>query len=134
MYKTSSNHAIMLKYRGFIMIGERIRKLRKENKLSQAELANKIDVVSHMISQYENDKVMPSTETIIKIAKLFNVSIDYLLIEEAEIKQTSFDEKDFEDKIQQIKSLPYEDKMSLFHILEGLIAKNKFKALAKEIK
>lgn len=61
--------------------GEKIYKLRKENGLSQEELAEKLKVSRQSISKWETDCGYPETEKIIKLAKIFNVTIDYLLIE-----------------------------------------------------
>ena len=46
---------------------------------SQVELANKLGVSKQCVSNWENDNVLPSIEMLVKLAKLFNVSTDYLL-------------------------------------------------------
>ena len=61
------------------MIGERLQELRKDAGLSQKDLAEKLCLSHHSISYYERDKSIPTDETKIKIAQLFNVSLDYLL-------------------------------------------------------
>ena len=61
------------------MINEMIRKLRKEFNISQVELASKLDVTKQCVSNWENDNILPSIEMLIKIARYFNVSTDYLL-------------------------------------------------------
>ena len=61
------------------MLGEKIRNLRKENKISQEELAEKLDVSRQSISLWENDQTMPSLENIVSLANIFNVSTDVLL-------------------------------------------------------
>ena len=61
------------------MINEMIRKLRKEFNISQVELASKLGVSKQCVSNWENDNILPSIEMLIKIAKFFNVSTDYLL-------------------------------------------------------
>lgn len=61
------------------MINEMIRKLRKDFNISQVELASKLGVTKHCVSNWENDNILPSIEMLIKIAKYFNVSTDYLL-------------------------------------------------------
>ena len=61
------------------MFGTRLKQLRNENGLHQDELAEKIGVKRAVVGQYENDKVFPSVEVLIKIADYFEVSIDYLL-------------------------------------------------------
>ena len=60
-------------------IGDRIRDLRKEKKLSQSELANVLFTSQDTISLWELGKSLPGANDIIKLAKFFNVSSDYLL-------------------------------------------------------
>ena len=64
--------------------GEKLLALRKENKLSQEELASLILVSRQAISRWESGNSMPDTENIIQICKVFNVSADYLLDDEYE--------------------------------------------------
>lgn len=54
-------------------VGEMIRKLRKENKLTQAELANSIGVSKSSIEKYEANRTLPSSDIQDKLAKLFNI-------------------------------------------------------------
>lgn len=58
---------------------EKIKLLRKQNNLTLKELAEKIGVAESTVSLYENGKREPSLDILKKIAKIFNVSTDYLL-------------------------------------------------------
>ncbi len=60
------------------MIGERLQELRKDRGMSQMELAQKLHVSFHTVSSYERDRSMPSDEIKLKIARLFDVSLDFL--------------------------------------------------------
>ena len=62
--------------------GEKIQKLRKEAGLSQEELSYQLNVSRQAISKWERDNGYPETEKIVRMSKLFNVSLDYLLNEE----------------------------------------------------
>lgn len=53
--------------------GERIQQARKQAKLTQKELGEKLGVSASMIAQYENDLRMPKIETLQKIAAALNV-------------------------------------------------------------
>jgi transcriptional regulator with XRE-family HTH domain len=64
-------------------LSEKILHLRKQNKWSQDYLGEQIGVYGRRISLYENGKSIPSTETLQKIAEVFEVSIDYLLNNES---------------------------------------------------
>jgi len=59
--------------------GNKLVKLRKENKLSQEDLANKLDVSRQTISNWELNVTKPDIEYIKKISKVFCVSIDEFL-------------------------------------------------------
>ena len=59
--------------------GNRLKKIRSDNNLTQEELANKIDTTRSNIANYENDRNMPSLEILERLSKLFNCSLDYLL-------------------------------------------------------
>lgn len=58
---------------------EKLKKLRKDKKITQEELAKIINVERSSIGKYESSNTIPSNDTLIKIATYFNVSIDYLL-------------------------------------------------------
>ncbi|MBQ8879558.1 MAG: helix-turn-helix transcriptional regulator [Clostridia bacterium] len=57
----------------------RLKKLRKQKKISQLKLAMDLDMNQNTISRYENMERQADYETLIKIADYFGVSVDYLL-------------------------------------------------------
>ena len=58
---------------------KRIQELRKENGLTQKELAELCKVKQSCISKWERGKTLPDTEMIINLAKILNTTSDYLL-------------------------------------------------------
>ncbi len=58
---------------------KRIAEKRKDMNLSQAELDEKLGVSQQTISKYENGSREPDNATLLKLSKMFNVTIDYLL-------------------------------------------------------
>lgn len=62
-----------------IEFGERIKKLRKQKTLTQAQLAKRLWVTKSIISAYESGNKYPSLDMLIKLSQTFNVSTDYLL-------------------------------------------------------
>jgi len=60
-------------------LGNKIIKLRKEKKLSQEELADKIGVSRQTISNWELNITKPDVSQIKKFSKIFNISVDELL-------------------------------------------------------
>ena len=65
------------------MLNERIRELRIASGISQVELAEKLGVSKQSVSNWENDNIQPSIEMLVKIARVFNVSTDFLLGQDA---------------------------------------------------
>ncbi len=62
-----------------VLIGERLYDLRKDAGMTQDELAELLKISKHSISAYERDKNEPPDSIKIAIARLFNVSVDYLV-------------------------------------------------------
>lgn len=58
---------------------DRLRTLRKQNLLSQQELADKMGVSKQTISQYERGVREPDFESLEALCDIFNVSSDYIL-------------------------------------------------------
>ena len=59
--------------------GNKLKSLRTSKHLSQEKLAQRLGITKSMVSAYETSMRMPSYEVLIRIARFFNVSIDYLL-------------------------------------------------------
>ena len=64
----------------------RIREIRKEKGLTAKYLAHELGIAESTVSQYENLKREPDQNTLIQIADLFGVSLDYLLCRTDETK------------------------------------------------
>lgn len=62
-----------------IKAGERLKAFRKENKLTQVKLAEILNTVHPVITNYENGKNLIATPFLYTICKNYNVSADYLL-------------------------------------------------------
>ena len=61
------------------MLGVRIAALRRESGLSQAELAVALRISPSAVGMYEQGRREPAAETLVEIARIFGVSVDYLL-------------------------------------------------------
>lgn len=71
---------------GDTMIGEKLRKLRKNKKLTIVELAEKIDVTSGYISQIERDLSSPSLAVLKRLADALDTQLSKLFLEDKEEK------------------------------------------------
>ena len=62
-------------------IGNKINQLRKLSGMTQEQLAEKLNVSRQTISKWESDSTSPDLESIVKISRIFHVSLDDLLKE-----------------------------------------------------
>lgn len=67
--------------------------LRKKEKMSQEQLAHKLNISPSTVGMYETAKRQPDNEMVTKIANLFNVSTDYLLDNDLKDVNVSEDNK-----------------------------------------
>lgn len=81
-----------------VEFGIRLRALRKERNMTQRVLADRLGLATSAVCSYEAGARFPSYEILIKIARIFRVSTDYLLgVEEKRgIDVTDLSEEDIE--------------------------------------
>jgi len=60
-------------------IAEKIKQLRKDNSMTQEDLAEKLNVSRQTISKWETSVTIPDADNIVAISKLFNITTDELL-------------------------------------------------------
>ena len=65
-------------------MGEKLAKLRREHNLTQEQFAELLMVSRQSVSKWELNTTYPDTEKLIRISKLFDCSLDYLLKDEIE--------------------------------------------------
>lgn len=61
------------------MLGQRINELRVAMGWNQVQLAEKLNISKQTVSNWENENIQPSIEMLVRLARLFSVSTDYLL-------------------------------------------------------
>jgi transcriptional regulator with XRE-family HTH domain len=86
-----------------IEIANRLQKLRKQNNLSQEELAAKIGVSRQAVSKWERAEASPDTDNLLLLAKLYNVSLDEMLRTEESIMNLNFGFRNEEQNEEQEK-------------------------------
>ena len=57
-------------------IGDKLKELRLSNNLTQEKLSNLLEISRVNYTRYENDKVRPDYETLIKLADFYDISLD----------------------------------------------------------
>ncbi|MBE6620843.1 MAG: helix-turn-helix domain-containing protein [Ruminococcaceae bacterium] len=102
-------------------LGEKLSKLRKEYNYTQEQLADILGVTRQSISKWESDIAYPETDKLIKMGKLFECSMDYLLNDDVTVKQCSDSQKEsfwdsFKKQFHERKSEKTVFGMPLYHI------------------
>src|ERR1700740_2412026 len=96
--------------------GSRIVSVRKKQKLSQSDLGLKVGLHPNVLGRYERDIAVPSVEIAARIAKALGISLDY----RSELTDVELD-KIVLTRIQDIASLPDEDRNQVFKVIDALI-------------
>lgn len=80
-------------------INQRIKTIRKKNKLNQSEMANKINISQGALSELESEKNKPSIDTIVTICKEFpNVDPKWLILGEETTEQDKMSFYEFKEE------------------------------------
>lgn len=87
-------------------IGRFIAELRKEKKLTQIDLANKLGITDRAISKWENGRGLPDLSLLTPLCEILDVSINELL------SGSRLDKKDYQEKLEKniIDAIDYTDK------------------------
>jgi transcriptional regulator with XRE-family HTH domain len=94
-----------------------LKKLRKDRKLSQSDIAEFLNITANAYGHYELGKRQPNPETLVKLADFYGVSIDYIL---------GRDDTEPEDPIVNNINIPNDYKeipVALYHAAKGLTQK-----------
>ncbi len=89
-------------------LGKRMRKLRKKNYYTQADVAKALGVSPSAIGMYEQDRRVPDKETLLKICDFFDVSADYLLGHTSKPAEVSDVLDEFNKKLEEYDALMFD--------------------------
>ena len=71
------------------MLSENLKRIRKDNNLSQEQLAEKLGVSRQSVSKWENGEAYPEMDKVLQLCKMFNLNIDELLNQDIKDKTLS---------------------------------------------
>ncbi len=100
-------------------IGDKIAELRKRKNWSQADLAKAVEASRDIIGKYERNENLPSLEMALRIAKAFDVSVDFLIGQGA---HAAYD-KETMKRMEQVQKLPEKDKEHVYALLDAFLLK-----------
>ncbi len=93
--------------------GQNLMLIRKQKKLSQADLGKIIGTSGDVIGRYERGDITPSVDVVAKIADALDVSVDYIIG-----KTKLVIDKNTLNRIEQISSLPDDKKSYVFNLID----------------
>jgi transcriptional regulator with XRE-family HTH domain len=103
-------------------IGRQIAKLRKENNITQEELAKNLDVSAQAVSKWENGGA-PDVEMMPRIADYFDVSIDYLFDRKMVKEEINFAQRDFIERLDSLQKQIAENSLYIYNdTIKSLVA------------
>jgi transcriptional regulator with XRE-family HTH domain len=111
-------------------LGQRVKQLRAEHGWSQADLAAKIGTDAGQISRYENGRMSPSAEAVVRLAEILDVSTDYLLIDQSPRRPLHAPENALGEHINTLAELSPDELSVIRSVIDGLVAKSRLRTLA----
>ena len=111
------------------MVGERIRKLRKERDWTQRELNEKTGVDPKNISSYESGRLVPSKRTLKRFADAFGVTVEDLLAEESQQPSLAITDPEMLNLFKEISRLPEKDQGHIKWVLQMAVRQSRIQAM-----
>lgn len=104
--------------------GSIVVELRKEQGISQTDLASQLGIHKNVLGRYERNEVLPSVEIARKIADILDVSLDYLT-GKVDVQM----DRDTRQRILEVSKFPEEDREHIFSVIDAFIAKRKIQSI-----
>lgn len=112
-------------------IAERVKQLRQEHKWTQAGLAERLGIHQKQVSAYERGVNLPSTDILIKLADIFDVTLDYLAFEsKGRPAKLNVQDRELLRRFEMVDTLSEKEKSLAKEILDLVILKHRFQDLA----
>jgi len=109
-------------------IARNLKALREQKGLLQKEVANAVGVHPSNYSKMEKGERDVSIETADKLAKYFDITLDELVHMSGNVPgDITIIDKSISERLKLIQQLEEEDKEAIFHIIESMLTKAKFK-------
>ena len=114
-------------------IVENIKKLRKEQGLTQQDLAEVINMHRSNYSKIEKGGRELSVSALIQLADFFNISLDELILGNNPIaRDIKINDKSVIQQTKLIQELDEEDRQVVYRVIEALVSRKKFQTFFKE--
>jgi transcriptional regulator with XRE-family HTH domain len=112
-------------------IGDRIKALRKEQKLTQSALAAKVDLSYIQIGRYEQQKSKPSSDVVRRLADALGTTADFLMNGDSQtVAATKVTDRELLDLFAAVEQLDTSDQTMVKTFIDALVTKRRIQELA----
>jgi transcriptional regulator with XRE-family HTH domain len=116
--------------------GEKLRRLRKERDWSQDDLGQQVGIHGRHVGKYEIGRAMPNAGTVVKLAQLLDVSIDYLLRDdlerEASTGTTALRDRGLLSQFEAVEQMSDDDRHVISSLIDAYIKKQRIEAVLQQ--
>jgi transcriptional regulator with XRE-family HTH domain len=113
-------------------VGERIKDLRTQAKMTQSDLAVKVGLTYVQIGRYEKRGAVPSSEVLAKLADALKTTTDFLMHGSVQDKAAShIDDNELLNLFRSVEKMNNEDKSVIKTVIDALITKRQIQQLAQ---
>lgn len=112
--------------------GSRVKEMRKNRHWTQKELANRVDVRFQLLNKYEGGQHIPPADTLIRLAKALDTTVDYLLTGDP-VKDEPLANANLYRRFQTLEALNDEDRNTVISVIDAIIAKRQVENAMKPI-
>lgn len=112
--------------------GSRVKGMRKNRHWTQKELANRVDVRFQLLNKYEGGQHIPPADTLIRLAKALDTTVDYLLTGDP-MKDEPLANANLYRRFQTLEALNDEDRNTVISVIDAIIAKRQVENAIKPV-
>jgi transcriptional regulator with XRE-family HTH domain len=111
---------------------QKLKNLRQSKGWSQGKLGQKIGIDGNRISRYERGALWPSLDLMVGLAKVFDVSMDYLVRSDKDMAISTLRNQELVRRIEQLDNIPEADQEALVRVLDAFIKKQRLEKVIQE--
>jgi len=113
-------------------LGEKIKQLRQEKGYSQTLLEKRSGVNSKLLSKYENGRIIPTADTLGKIAEGLDISADYLIFDNVpKDGRCQLNDLELFERFKEVELMDAENRKMIVNLIDAVIIKTKVQQAIK---
>nr|WP_319393640.1 helix-turn-helix transcriptional regulator [uncultured Desulfobacter sp.] len=105
-------------------LGDKLKALRKQRRLTQKELAGMLDIGISQLNKYESGMHTPPIKKLIQLSNIFDTTLDYL-VKGRKADMEDLHNSKFIKRFKEIEHFDVEEQDAVLKILDAMIIKNK---------